>query len=190
MHRLWRSNSSVISRTGCPPDIVNEEDHTVEDKEFPDFQKWNIPKVDTKIVYKTSWTENKKCLFNSSHFVNGIESSFNKTSLINRFSINFRNIPFSEIRDLMFFNIVIFFIYNIRRTTSPGADRRVGSSQSFHTILGSTLNYHVFLNTVAFRNTYPSQPYTSHALHAFLAQTSLTVRFWEFTLRLRWRQRW
>ena len=50
---MWRSNSSVISRAGCPPDIVNEEDHTVEDNEFPDFQKWNIPKVDTKIVYNT-----------------------------------------------------------------------------------------------------------------------------------------
>ena len=25
---------------------------------FPDFQKWNIPKIDTKTVYKTSWTEN------------------------------------------------------------------------------------------------------------------------------------
>ena len=55
---MWRSNSSVSSKTSCPPDIVNEEDHTVEENEFADFQKWNIPKVDTKIVYKTSWTEN------------------------------------------------------------------------------------------------------------------------------------
>ena len=31
MEILRRSNSSVSSRTGCPPDIVNEEDHTVED---------------------------------------------------------------------------------------------------------------------------------------------------------------
>ena len=45
-------------------------------------------------------------------------------------------------------------------------DRRVGSPQSIHTILVLTLNYHVFLTTVAFRNTYPNQPYTSHALHA------------------------
>ena len=50
MDRLWRSNSSVSSKTSCPPDIVNEEDHTVEENEFADFQKWNIPKVDTKIV--------------------------------------------------------------------------------------------------------------------------------------------
>ena len=30
MDRLWRSNSSISSRTGCPPDIVNKEDHNVE----------------------------------------------------------------------------------------------------------------------------------------------------------------
>ena len=30
MDRLWRSNSSISSRTACPPDIVNEEDHNVE----------------------------------------------------------------------------------------------------------------------------------------------------------------
>ena len=58
MDRLRRSNSFVSSRTGCPPDIVNEEDHTVEENEFPDFQKWNTPKVDTKTVYKTSFVEN------------------------------------------------------------------------------------------------------------------------------------
>ena len=29
MDRLWRSNSSISSRTGCPPDIVNEENHNV-----------------------------------------------------------------------------------------------------------------------------------------------------------------
>ena len=61
---------------------------------------------------------------------------------------------------------MIFFIYNIRRATSPRADRGVRSPQSFHIILVLTLNYHVFLTTVAFRNTYPNQPYTSHALHA------------------------
>ena len=57
---------------------------------------------------------------------------------------------------LIIINSVIFFIYNIRRTISPGAERGVGSPQPIHTILGSTLKYHVFLTTVAFRNTYPS----------------------------------
>ena len=58
MDKLWRSNSSINSRTGCPPVIVNEEDHTVEEHEIPDFWKWNIPKVDTKNVYKISWAKN------------------------------------------------------------------------------------------------------------------------------------
>ena len=30
MDRLWRSNSSISSKTGCPSHIVNEEDHNVE----------------------------------------------------------------------------------------------------------------------------------------------------------------
>ena len=95
-----------------------------------------------------------------------MKSTLNPAYFINIFSINPRNSPFTEIRDLIIINFVIFFIYYIRRTTSPGADRRVGSPQSIHIILVLTLNYHVFLTTVAFRNTYPNQPYTSHALQA------------------------
>ena len=58
MDRLWRSNSSISSRTSCPLDIVNEEDHTIDDNELiPDFRKWTIPKVDTKTVCKTSFVE-------------------------------------------------------------------------------------------------------------------------------------
>ena len=30
MDRLWRSNSFISSRTGCPLGIVNDEDHNVE----------------------------------------------------------------------------------------------------------------------------------------------------------------
>ena len=123
-------------------------------------------------------------------FISRMKSIFSPTSFVNGFSINFGNIPFLEIRKLIFFNSVIFFIYNIRRTTSPEADRGVGSPQSIRTILVLTLNYHVFLNTVAFHNTYPKQPYTSHALHALLDQSGLAIRFWEFILRLGWHQRW
>ena len=54
MERLWRSNSSVSSSTGCPLDIVNKEDYTVEKNGILDFKKWNIPKIDTKAIYKTS----------------------------------------------------------------------------------------------------------------------------------------
>ena len=73
MDRLWRSNSSISSRTGCPPDIVNEEDHNVDDSEIPDFTKWTVPKVDTKNVYKISWAENT---FHSAYKVRIVEQIF------------------------------------------------------------------------------------------------------------------
>ena len=73
MDRLWRSNSSVSSRIGYPSDIVNEEDHTVEESEIPDFQKWNIPKIDTTSVYKTSFVETT---FHSAYKVRTIEETF------------------------------------------------------------------------------------------------------------------
>ena len=73
MDRLWRSNSSISSRTGCPLDIVNKEDHNVNDSEIPDFSKWTIPKVDTKNVYKISWAENT---FHFAYKVRTIEQIF------------------------------------------------------------------------------------------------------------------
>ena len=73
MDRLWRSNSSIISRTGCPPDIVNEEDHNVDDSEIPDFSKWTIPKIEAKNVYKISWVENT---FHSAYKVRTVERIF------------------------------------------------------------------------------------------------------------------
>ena len=73
MDRLWRSNSSISSRTGCPPDIVNEEDHNVDDSEILDFSKWTIPKVVTKNVYKISWVEST---FHSAYKVRTVEQIF------------------------------------------------------------------------------------------------------------------
>ena len=73
MDRLWRSNSSISSRTGCPLDIVNEEDQNVEDNEIPDFTNWTIPKVDTKNVYKISWAEST---FHSAYKVRIVEQIF------------------------------------------------------------------------------------------------------------------
>ena len=73
MDRLWRSNSSVSSKTGCLPDIVNEEDHIVKENEIPDFQKWNIPKVNTKSIYKTSWAKNT--IFSQYRVIN-VEQTF------------------------------------------------------------------------------------------------------------------
>ena len=58
MDKLWRTNSSINSRTSCPPNIINEEDHTFDDNELiPNFCNWNIPKVNTKTVYKTNFVE-------------------------------------------------------------------------------------------------------------------------------------
>ena len=70
---IYISNSSISSRTGCPPDIVNEEDHNVEDNEIPDFTNWTIPKVDTKNVYKISWAEST---FHSAYKVRTVEQIF------------------------------------------------------------------------------------------------------------------
>ncbi|KAK9983911.1 hypothetical protein SO802_033436 [Lithocarpus litseifolius] len=55
---MWRSNSSVSSRTDCPPDIINEEDQVVKEREIPDFRRWNIPKVNIKTIYNTTWHKN------------------------------------------------------------------------------------------------------------------------------------
>ena len=73
MDRLWRSNPSVNSRTSCPPDIVNEEDHNVDNSEIPNFSKWTIPKIDAKNVYKISWAENT---FHSAYKVRTVEQIF------------------------------------------------------------------------------------------------------------------
>ncbi|KAL4645013.1 hypothetical protein ACB092_02G205600 [Castanea dentata] len=70
---MWRSDSSVSSRTGCPPDIVNEEDLTIGESEYPDFRKWNIPKVSTKSVYDLNWIE--KSIF-SEYRARTIEQTF------------------------------------------------------------------------------------------------------------------
>ena len=77
MDRLWRSSSSINSRTGCPPDIVNEENHNVDDSEIPGFSKWTIPKVDTKNVYKISWAENT------------FHSAYKVACLLKRILVNF-----------------------------------------------------------------------------------------------------
>ena len=52
MDRLFRSNSSVSSRSSIPPDIINEEDYSVEENDFTKFKKWCIPKVGTKSICK------------------------------------------------------------------------------------------------------------------------------------------
>ena len=52
MDRLCRSNSSVSSKIGCLPDIVNEEDHIVEENELLDFQNGTSLKLVLKLFTK------------------------------------------------------------------------------------------------------------------------------------------
>ncbi|KAL4649961.1 hypothetical protein ACB092_01G051600 [Castanea dentata] len=59
--------------TGCPPDIVNEEDLTVGESECLDFRKWNIPNISTKTVYDLNWTE--KSIF-SEYRARTVEQTF------------------------------------------------------------------------------------------------------------------
>ncbi|KAL4606183.1 hypothetical protein ACB092_09G084000 [Castanea dentata] len=88
---MCRSNSSVSSRTGCPPDIVNEEDLTVGESEYPDFRKWNIPKISTKTVYDLNWSE--RSVF-SKYRVRTVEQTFSisktheKCCLFSRKNVN------------------------------------------------------------------------------------------------------
>ena len=106
MERLWRSNSSVSSKTGCPPDIVNEEDHTVEENEIPDFQKWNIPKIDTKAVYKTSWA---KSAFHSAYKVRTVEQTFLFQELMKNVSCFLREILVSLLLKNSIICILVLF---------------------------------------------------------------------------------
>ena len=91
MDILFRSNSSVSSRSSIPPDIINKEDYTVEETDLTDFQKWNIPKVDTKSIYRTIWVQNT---FNSQFNVRTVEQTYSisrtheKCCLFNRRNIN------------------------------------------------------------------------------------------------------
>ena len=111
MDRLWRSNSSISSRTGCPPDIVNEEDHNVDDSKILDFTNWTIPKVDTKNVYKISWAEST---FHSAYKVRTVEQIFsisklmkNVACLLKRILVNFLLLKNSAICILVWFKLLL-----------------------------------------------------------------------------------
>ena len=92
MDRLFRSNSSVSSKSSVPLDIINEEDYSIEETNFTDFKKWCIPKVDTKSIYRTSWVQST---FNSQFNVRTVEQTYSisrtheKCCLFNRRSINY-----------------------------------------------------------------------------------------------------
>ena len=58
LNKFHKSNSTVSTRSGSSTlaslsDIVHEEDEILHSDN--DLQNWSIPKVDKKVVYKTSW---------------------------------------------------------------------------------------------------------------------------------------
>jgi hypothetical protein len=53
--KMFRSISSVSSRSSLPPNIVNSEQLFFESDNSFNFDKWNIPKISNKDIYTTSW---------------------------------------------------------------------------------------------------------------------------------------
>jgi hypothetical protein len=70
---MWRSTSSVSSRSSLPPDIVNSEQLSFESDNSFNFDKWNIPKISNKDIYTTSWL---KSTWKSEYSVRTVEQTF------------------------------------------------------------------------------------------------------------------
>jgi hypothetical protein len=82
MNRLFRSNSSVSSRSSIPmiPEIVNEEHAEYHDDDsLIDFNYWNIPKVPSKEIYRKKWL---KTSFRTEHHVKTVEKVYTVISQI------------------------------------------------------------------------------------------------------------
>jgi hypothetical protein len=71
--KMWRSTSSVSSRSSIPPDIVNSEQLSFESNDSFNFDKWNIPKISNKDIYFTSWL---KSTWKSEYSVRTVEQTF------------------------------------------------------------------------------------------------------------------
>jgi hypothetical protein len=70
---MWRSTSSVSSRSSLPPDIVNSEQLSFESNDSFNFDKWNIPKISNKEIYTTSWL---KSTWKPEYSVRTVEQTF------------------------------------------------------------------------------------------------------------------
>jgi hypothetical protein len=70
---MWRSTSSVSSRSRLHPDIVNSEQLSFESDNSFNFDKWNIPKLSNKEIYTTSWL---KSAWKSEYSVKTVEQTF------------------------------------------------------------------------------------------------------------------
>jgi hypothetical protein len=69
---MFRSTSSVSSRSSLPPDIVNSEQLSFESDNSFNFDKWNIPKLSSKYIY-TTWL---KSTWRFEYSVRTVEQTF------------------------------------------------------------------------------------------------------------------
>jgi hypothetical protein len=94
--KMWRSTSSVSSRSSLPPDVVNSEQFSVEDDNAFNFDKWNIPKLSTKDVYTTSWL---KSSFKAKYSIKTVEQTFASSSNNSTFQL------FNKSKDYKFMHV-------------------------------------------------------------------------------------
>jgi hypothetical protein len=101
--KMWRSTSSVSSRSSLPPDVVNSEQFSVEDDNAFNFDKWNIPKLSTKDVYTTSWL---KSSFKAKYSIKTVEQTFASSSNNSTFQLfNKRFVNASLAKDYKFMHV-------------------------------------------------------------------------------------
>ena len=82
MNRLFRSNSYTSSRSSIPPSIleISQDDGTLNSEEYSiadvdlKLGDWNIPKIPTSEIYKSSWSFKK--IFKTDYHVKTIEQVY------------------------------------------------------------------------------------------------------------------
>ncbi|KAG7941967.1 hypothetical protein I3843_16G075600 [Carya illinoinensis] len=73
MSKIFRSSSSASSRSGMPPDIINEEDCEILENDSNASDQWHMPKIKIDSLYNRTWIQSKmKSLFQ----VKTIEQTF------------------------------------------------------------------------------------------------------------------
>ena len=80
MNRVFRSNLSTSSRSSIPEipedtEILNSESYELPDLDL-NLEDWNIPKVPTNQIYKSSWSLKKA--FKTDNHVKTIEQAYGK----------------------------------------------------------------------------------------------------------------
>jgi hypothetical protein len=99
---MFRSTSSVSSRSSLPPVIVNSEQLSFESDNSFNFDKWNIPKLSHKDIY-TSWL---KSTWKSEYSVKTVEQTFAISGNNSTFQLfNKKFIENSKAKDYRFLHV-------------------------------------------------------------------------------------